>query len=135
MGYRTILSSEKVINLKNMSSEGLGVSGAFLSPGASKDVSAWVFTQDKFRSEELRALVRAGRVQATLKYGGYSEVLGMDQMLGMESPIPTGQVKQVAAIADLPAADVPGGYMAYDVGAGVLYYNDIIAAVPTWVAL
>ncbi len=122
MGYRTILSAQKMLNVKNTTGYALSLSGASIAPGKNKDVPAWIFSQDKFRSEELATLISRGSASVTLN--GYP--LTADAVRGLESPLATPLVVAPSMpTASLPApASVPIGHVVFDTTLGALVTND-----------
>jgi len=122
MGYRTILSATKMLNVKNTSGYALSLSGASIAPGKAKDVPAWIFSQDKFRSEELANLIAAGRAAVTLN--GYP--ITANAVRGLESAIATPVVLAPSMpTASLPApTSVPIGHVVFDTTLGALVTND-----------
>ena len=110
----TINSAEALFRINNVSGEGVSLSGISLAPGEVKTVGAWVFAQDKFRSDELTALIAAGKVQVQYSEGGYVYTLDEDDVRGMEAPLAQFVPPGFAATALPDPADVPVGYVAYD---------------------
>ena len=122
MGHRTINSADALFRINNVSGEGVGVSGISLTPGETKTVAAWVFLQDRFRSEELNALAAAGRIQVVLLQGGYEYVLSAEDLIGLEAPIAEFTPP---AYTTLPAASgFPVGYVVFDATGSALVTSD-----------
>jgi len=120
MGYRTIKSAEKVFVLKNTSGYALTVSGASVAPGKSREVAAWVYMQDKFRSGEVATLISKGHLSVTL--GGMP--VTADYMRGLEAPVgvPDARVPSMTT-AELALLTPAVGTMAFDT---------TLAALVTW---
>jgi len=127
MGYRTIKSAYKTLVIHNTSGGAVSVSGASIAPGKSKEVAAWVFMQDKFRSNELATLVRKGKLAVALSVGGAAGFqLSADALLGIEAPLqlPWTSVQSFATV-DLPAVtSVPMGTVYFDTTLATLVTND-----------
>lgn len=127
MGYRTIKSAYKTFVITNTSGDAISVSGATLSPGKSKEVAAYVYMQDKFRSNELATLVRRGKISVALSVGSSAGLaLSANDLLGIEAPVPLPWTSVPSyPTVSLPAVTtVPVGTVVYDTTLGALVYND-----------
>lgn len=127
MGYRTIKSAYKTLILRNTSGGAVSVSGATIAPGKSKEVAASVFMQDKFRSNELAALVRRGALSVSLSVGGAAGIsLSAPALLGIEAPLllPWTSVDSYTTVLLPAVADVPVGTVFYDSTLAALVYNN-----------
>lgn len=126
-GYSTIKSAYKTLIIRNTSGGAVSVSGATIAPGKSKEVAAYVFMQDKFRSNELATLIRRGSINVSLSVGGAAGLaLSADDLLGAEAPLqlPWTSV-QSAPTASFPAfGDVPVGTLMFDTTTSKLMLSD-----------
>ena len=122
MGYRTIKSANKVFVLRNTTAQTLSVSGATVLPGKSREVAAWVFMQDKFRSGELAALMAKGKLTVSLD----GMPMSVEAISGLEAPIAVAATRVAQfPTANLPApADVPVGTVVFDTTLATLVTND-----------
>lgn len=128
MGYRTIKSADKLFAITNLSGAPVALSGAYLAAGASKEVSAWVYEQDQFRSRELYELVYAGKIEVKVYGAGYmGYVLSAGQIAGLEAPLPANVVTDYDTLANLNLGlndQVPVGFLAYDTASADLVIKD-----------
>ncbi len=131
MGYRTLKSAEKLFAITNLSGAPVALSGAYLAPGATKEVSAWVYEQDQFRSRELAALVRASSVQVTVVGAGYtSYLMTAAQIDGLEAQLPMSVVGNFDTLVNLNGGindTVPDGFLAYDTTGDDLVIKDPVS--------
>jgi len=121
MGYRTIKSAAKVFVLKNTSGYGITVSGGSIAPGKSREVSAAVFMQDKYRSNELSALISRGVITATLNGMPVSAELarGLEAPIGMpDARTPLMTTAETALLTTAPP--------------GTVVFDTTLSALVTW---